>query len=249
MISHRLLAGISLALWPLAATAVPVTYEFSGQIEMYGYTTPADGSLRDPLFPWATEISGFFTYESETPPAFESAVFHSYEGAITDATISFGPGGSLGSFNFADKPYGAYTSQSSTISIINDLEYNGNPPYDQFGLSFALGNAPGDPANMYRYFGFSTSDYSGQQIPTGQTLLDPLPVDAFLAGFHQLSFGYGLYDEAGNEIDSEFVGSQHITLALVPTSVPEPGTLPLLGVSLAGILLAMRRVRVVQRAA
>jgi hypothetical protein len=241
MISHRLLAGISLALLPLAATAVPVTYEFSGQMEMYGYTTPDDGSLRDPLFPWATEFSGFFTYENETPATYESPGVLWYEDVITSASISFGPGGSLGVFNFVDQPYGANISQSSTLSFINDLEFNGNPPYDQFSLNFALGNAPGDPANMYRYFGFSNADFSAQSIPPGQTLLDPLPVDSLLASFHQLSFGYGLYDEAGNEIDSEFVGSQHITLALVPTSVPEPGTLPLLGVSLAGILLAMRR--------
>ena len=241
MNSHRLLAGICLALLPLTATAVPVTYAFTGQVTTFGYTTPDDGSFLDPFIPFNTEFIGSFTYENETPASYQATNVLQYQGAITGASISFGPGGSLGVFNFADQPFSGYTTQSSFINFINDVEFAGNPPYDQFSLTAAIGSAPGDPANMYRSLSFSTSDYSAQAIPTGQTLLDPLPVDAFLANFHQLSFGFSLYDDAGNQIDAQGIGSQQITLALVPNSVPEPGTLPLLGVSLAGIFLAMRR--------
>ena len=243
MNSHRLLAGICFALLPLTATAIPVTYEFTGQVSTFGYDTPPDGSVLDPFIPFGSQFSGSFTYENETPAYYEAPGVLQYQGAITGATISFGSGGSLGIFNFVNQPYAAYTSQSSNITFINDLEFNGNPPYDQFNLTAAMGNAPGDPANMYRHLSFSTSDYSAQAIPPGQRLLDPLPVDAFLANFHQLSFGYQVFDEAGNQIDAQSIGSQRITLALAPTSVPEPGTLPLMGVGIAGMFLAMRRRR------
>ena len=241
MNSHRLLAGICLALVPLTATAIPVTYEFSGTVGFFNYSTPPDGSILEPFVPYGSEFSGSFTYENETLPYYQAPGTLFYQGAITGATISFGPGGSLGEFSFVNKPYAAYTSQSSYIGFINDLEFAGNPPYDQFNLISAIGNAPGDPANMYRNLSFYSSDYSAQAIPAGQTLLDPLPVDAFFANFHSLSFGYQLFDDSGNQIQAQSLGDQQIKLNLVTTSVPEPGTLPLLGVSLAGILLAMRR--------
>ena len=250
MVSHRLLAGIGLALLPLTATAIPVTYEFSGQVGFFQYETPPDMSLLDPFVPFGSEFNGSFTYENETPFSFQGTNFVSYPNSITAATISFGPGGSLGEFNFVNQPYAPYTSQSSSIQFVNDLELAGNPPYDQFNLVAAMGNAPGDPSNMYRTLSFSISDYSAQAIPPGQTLLDPLPVDAFFATNHQLSFGFSLVDEAGNQFGDQSLGSQQIKLALVPASVPEPGTLPLLGVSFAGLLLAMsRRLRRAQSAA
>jgi hypothetical protein len=65
-------------------------------------------------------------------------------------------------------------------------------------------------------------------------------VDAFMTSFHQLSFGYLLIDEAGNDLSAS-VSSQQIKLALVPTSVPEPDALPLLGAGLAAMWLVRRR--------
>lgn len=241
MISHRLIAGICLALVPMTVAAIPVTYEFSGSVGFFNADLPPDGSIPEPFVPYGTEFTGSFTYENETLPNYQAPGVLQYQNAITGATISFGAGGSLGEFGFANKPYAAYTTQSSFVSFVNDLEFNGNPPYDQFNLTSAIGNAPGDPANMYRNLSFYSSDYSAQAIPAGQTLLDPLPVDAFFANFHSLSFGYQLFDDSGNQIDAQSLGDQEIKLTLRPTSVPEPGTLPLLGVSLAGILLATRR--------
>jgi hypothetical protein len=242
MRSHRLLAMACAALLPLAAHAIPMTYEFSGQLEMGGGNAPPEGEMWEPLLPWNTTFTGFFTYESETLPYYQDATIQNFRDAITDASISFGTDGSLGSFSFVPRPYAPNYPYSSSISLINDIEFNGNPPYDQFNLSASLSAAPGDPQNMLRFLSFSTGDYTAQQIPAGQTLLQPLPVDAFLAGFHQLSFGYQVFDESGNQIADKYMGSQHVSMSYVtPTPVPEPDTLALLGAGFAGIWLATRR--------
>ena len=170
MISHRLIAGICLALVPMTVAAIPVTYEFSGSVGFFNADLPPDGSIPEPFVPYGTEFTGSFTYENETLPNYQAPGVLQYQNAITGATISFGAGGSLGEFGFANKPYAAYTTQSSFVSFVNDLEFNGNPPYDQFNLTSAIGNAPGDPANMYRNLSFYSSDYSAQAIPAGVPL-------------------------------------------------------------------------------
>src|ERR1041384_6574457 len=70
MDKKNLLAGLCISLLPLSAAAVPVTYEFSGQVTM----AMADGEI-DPLtwvpfVPFGTAFTGSFTYETETPVAF-----------------------------------------------------------------------------------------------------------------------------------------------------------------------------------
>ena len=239
MKSRRLLASAMLAVLPLAASAVPVTYEFSGFAEVGGGTAPPEGEIFEPIIPWGTAFTGSFTYETETPISNSAPGFTRYTNAITAGSISFGAGGSLGSFSFAPFPDG---TQLSYISFVNDVEFGGNPPYDQFNLGFSLGNAPGDSPYLHRYVSFSTGDYTAQQLPAGLTLLDPLPVAALLSNFHQLSFGYTLYDAAGEYVEDSYVGSQNITLTLAsaPSSVPEPATVSLLAAGLAGIWLASR---------
>ena len=237
----RIVAALCAVLLPLTAAAIPVTYEFSGEVSIAGGFAPPEGEMFQPIMPFGSSFSGSFTYDNETPITLQQPGALGYYGAITDGSISFGLDGSLGSFSFAAKPYAPNTTQSSAIFFINDLEFAGNPPYDQFSFQLSLGNAPGESPNLYRYLSFSTGDATAQQLPPGLTLSDPLPVDALLAGFHQLSFGYSLYDDAGDQIDQSYVGSQQITMSLKPVAVPEPSTWILLVIGCAAVVSAGRR--------
>jgi len=105
----------------------------------------------------------------------------------------------------------------------------------------SLGNLPGDPALVYRSWGFGASGFDTGIIPAGQTLLDPLPIDSLLSGFNSLSFGYAQYYMNGAMIYSSSVLASDLTMRQIATSVPEPGAWSLLGVGLGGIWLAMRR--------
>ncbi len=239
MRSNRLSAVVCAALLPLSAFATPFTYEISGVIDSSNWDENTPEELR-PLLPSGTTFTGTFTYESETAAAFESDTVKIYNGALTAATFSFGPGGSLGVFGFDGTHNPGFTSPSD-ILVLNDLEYEGNPPFDQFNLSSSLGRLPTDPANVFRSWGFGAFGFDTGVVPAGWSLLDPLPIDSLLTGFHSFSFGYSQYGADGQLLYSAGVGSSDVTLRQVQRSVPEPGTWSLLAVGLAGIWLAARR--------
>lgn len=241
MNSRSLIAGLCISLLPLTAAAVPVTYEFSGQITSGTASSPPDREMVLPIIPLLTTFSGSFTYDNETPVSYASGTYTGYANPILGATISFGPSGEFGVFNFLPEPRTPNTSLASSIGITNDLVFDGEAPYDQFSLGTRMGNLPGDPADMYRYLSFGSNDDTGLALPPGFALLDPLPVEAFLANFHQLSFGYAFYTEFGQWRGDSGVSSTDITLRLVPTSVPEPATLGLMAAGLLAGCFARRR--------
>jgi len=241
MNTRSLIAGLCIGLLPLSAAAVPFTYEFSGLINYASGPTPPEGEWFEPIIPFGTTFTGSFTYESETQPVFSQNGVLGYNDAITGATIRFGANGEFGVFDFLQAPMTPTSTRSSALSIVNDSELNGNPPYDQFSFSARMGTLPEDTADMYRFLSFGGGDYSAQAIPPGQTLLDPLPAEAIVANFDQLTFGYVLYSDSGEYLDDVAVGGQNISLRFVPTSVPEPATLGILAAGLLGGCLARRR--------
>lgn len=243
---HRLPAVVCAALLPLSAFATPFTYEISGTIDSAWWDEFAPAEFQQ-MLPSGTAFTGTFTYESEAPATFESDEVKIYNGALTAASFSFGPGGSLGVFAF-DGTHNPGSSSPSDILVLNDLEYEGNPPFDQFNLSSSLGRLPTDPENVFRSWGFGAFGFDTGVVPAGWSLLDPLPIDSLLTGFHSFSFGYSQYGVDGQLLFSAGVGSNNVTLRQVQRSVPEPGTWSLLGVGLAGIWLATRRRRVTARA-
>ena len=240
MRSYRLPAVICAALLPLNCLAVPITYEFSGVIDQAGGRAPPEGQVFESIIPFFTEFSASITYDNETPVERQNANSSRYLHAITAATISFGPEGSLGVFEFDNRPIRPEFGYSSSIVFLNDAVGSRGEVFDQFFMTASLGNRPGDPANMYRTLGFTMIDLNAQQISAGQSLLDPLPLMSPSLGFRSISFGYNLIDDAGQDIDQSGVSTQNITIRQV-TSVPEPGTWSLLAAGLFGIGFARRR--------
>src|SRR5690349_9709103 len=128
MRSKRLSAVVCAALLPLSALATPFTYEISGSIDSAFWDEYTPEEFR-PMLPSGTTFTGTFTYESETPATVDTDAVKIYNGALTAATFSFGPGGSLGVFAFDGTHNPGFTSPSD-ILVLNDLEYDGNPPFD-----------------------------------------------------------------------------------------------------------------------
>jgi len=240
MRSKFLPAIVCAAFLPMSALATPFTYEFTGIVGGSIWDDSAPEALK-PLIPYGTAFTGTFTYESETPVSFQDTGVLQYRGAITAATFSFGAGGSAGVWNFTGGLTSPTATTSSNVLFLNDLEFNGNPPYDQFNIGSSVANLPVDPANVYRSWGFAASGFDTGIIPAGQTLLDPLPIDSLLSGFNSLIFAYSQYDANGELLYGSSVIASDLTMRQVNTSVPEPGTWSLLVVGLAGIWLAGRR--------
>jgi hypothetical protein len=232
---RHLPAIIVAALSPVTSVAVPVTYEFSGQFTGAAGRTPPDGGEFVPLVPFGTEFNASFTYDSATLPAYDAQGWRIYLNPITAASISLGSGGSLGVFNFAARPDDI---ESSRISLLNDLAFGGSLPFDELDIGASLGNQPDDPAHMRRWMSFGTWDPTALQLTGEETLGDPLSLPPSV--FHQFTFGYSLWDDAGVPVDQASVDSQQVTVRRV-TSVPEPGTWSLFAVGLAGVWVMTRR--------
>jgi hypothetical protein len=240
MISMRKMAFCVAAFLPLAAAAAPVTYEFSVTLGGFAYEGEDVGTVRPPPMPYGTELFGRFTIEGSTPIAFESPGFTQYNNLVTAAQLDYGPAGSLGSHAFLDVALPSRTS-SSHLAFFNDIEYLGNPPYDQFNFGASLGLLPGDAPGSRRSFEFVTGSFDTGLLPAGLMLADPWPVDNLLANRVTFYTNYLLLDADGNRVDAWSMSGYLATLRQVPTSVPEPATLSLLGAGLLALGFRRRR--------
>jgi hypothetical protein len=240
---RHLALNLCALLLPVASFAVPVKYEFSGQINLGGgYTDPGPDDIPafNALFPGAPLFSGSITIETTTVPDLTAPGFLDYRNLVTAATFSVGPGGSLGIFNFVPQAMSPGVDYSSGLVALNDFANNGNPPFDQFGLSASMSGRADDPTGRYWYLSLGQFDSTAQLLSPGYSLLDGLPLDGLLLGFRQLTLGYTDWDAAGNQIFAKYAGDQSFTISEV-TAVPETATWALMGAGLIGLLLFRRR--------
>jgi PEP-CTERM motif len=233
-------AWLLAALLPLTASATPYTYTFSAILNQYNSTS--DDLFEPPPYPFFTPITGSFTIEDSTPADFSDGYYSRFLDSIVAGSVSIGPDGSLGSFVFGARPLSGLGPQSSSITFINDLEYAGNPPYDQFNLAYSLNLLPGDPLNAYRGLAMNIGTFDTSLLPPGQLLTGPLPIDTLLALGLNLSLTYGEAGENGYFTLSNSM-SGDVSSMTVTSQVPEPATLGLLAFGLAGCVLWPRRKR------
>ena len=237
MLSMRKSACLLVVFMPLTGVAAPVTYEFSGALT--GFNHSGDDPFLPPPIPYGTEYFGTLTIDDSTPSDYEAPGFISYRNPVTAARVSFGPGGSAGIFEFLDLPLPYQGGASSDLAFFNDIEYLGNPPYDQFNFGASLNLLPGDAAGTTRAFFLDRGSFDTSLLPAGLTIADPWPVSNLLAAGLRFSFSYQLFDADGNYVDSWAMESTVASLRQVQTSVPEPATLSLLGAGL--LMLGFRR--------
>jgi len=233
----RLPAVFLAALLPATSFAVPVTYEFTGQITGAGGRSPPEGQEFVPILPFGTEFTASFTYDDAALPGYEGEGWRIYTDPVTAASVSFGSGGSLGIYHLGAPMNGG---ESSRVALLNDMSFDGTTLFDELDIVAMLGNQPGDSAWLQRWMSFGTWDPTALQLNGEETLADPLPLGPDPSVFHQFTFGYSLWDETGRPIDQATVSSQEVLVRRV-TSVPEPGTWSMFLSGLAGIWLVSRR--------
>jgi hypothetical protein len=237
--ASRTLPALVLAVLPLSAAAVPVTYEFSGVLNQRGSSLP---EWYEYEFPMMAEFSGSFVLDTDVLPLGGDANSAFFYDIVSDFQVRFGPGGSLGGYSQSDRPMFDGYPYTSSGYFLNDFPSNGEGPtfyYDMVNFSGNLHASPGDSPYLERYFTLGGFSFEGTMFPALPTLADfPLPSFPSTDSW-SMSVGATLYDAAGNHLAQASFGGTLTDLRRV-TSVPEPATWGLL---LAGMLgaVALRR--------
>lgn len=214
-------------------------------------------------------LTDFFDQHSETSWAIESAV-EGGDGGV-NVTYDFGPYGAYDSYTaFGDLSFEILSDSGSTTPEAVTLDVFGNSVYrHQLDLGCCFAVPPrvyieGGGGLAYEYEPpnngtFDTIDgtvslltntryflsYSNTQYVEGVPQTNYMPT--FFTSLAAYNSWIGVNGTSGI-ISADSVGHFNYSLAVRPSSVPEPGTLSLLGLALVGVALARRRAHAQARA-
>ena len=225
--TSRYLALVAVLMSSMAANAVPITYGFSPG------TTPFGDAALIPFFS-GFSVTGTFDYDSDTPA---TTIIPS--GTVAGSTLYLNSTanlvGSVGAWSFSD-PIGRtivgnnkFQGSLDFLALNADPNINSGAPPSAFGLDgFDVGGFSLINVRMFWIQGqLGITDFlSNQDLP------NPLP------NFQgRLALDFTPTNNPGQRFFVFFDGFR-------VKQVPEPGTLALLGIGLAGMGLARRRKKV-----
>ena len=214
-----ILVAAGLLTGPQQANALPITFEFSGTV------TTVNPALAG-VFSVGQSFSGSYTFESTAPDADGTAVFGTYEN-VSAFTFNYGGGAYVGS----TAP--GVGSQSGRITVGNDEPAVLFPDTYRVLAFEAIETVNGPDIGAFSVVAalLFMGDPTGTAFGSDALPLTPPPLSGFTVSEFSLGFNNGQVDVAVLGTITSF------------NQVPEPATLALFGIGLAGLGLAARRRR------